>query len=373
MWRNQEKYENRGFSKIQQLCWQFWAVKCWDTEPCNAEFLSRAMLNFWAVRCVFTAYTAIEVQNSWRGSRAVKLFYLRRGEHHQCMPEWTSISKPFSVSPMPPRQARQNWQPSIRAARRIPGDPLPYERPPRIFHDYQVTKPSLSSSSSPLDIFNHFWDGIVLDIICRNTNQYAHDFFLAHPTYYNQIHWKNVTRETIRTYFGILIFIGILQLPRIDDFWRFELWATFMPLATRPPLSLIRFQLLRRFFHVSNSRVQLLPHEWFKKLEPISTMIRLRTHQIFRLKVISRWMKSWFASPVDHSISIGSNSRQRPKDTKSLRYLQAGLYGAGGLHHQKHTLLSCIKIQRPTILVIPIPWFFKCAVNFHLPAALEYS
>jgi len=92
--------------------------------------------------------------------------------------------------------------------------------------------PNTIDSSSPEAIFTLFFTDSVIDRIVRCTNINT-ESVRADPVTsraqnsrfhdsYNQLPWKPVTSSEILAFLGILIYMGIYPMPRINDYWNIK-------------------------------------------------------------------------------------------------------------------------------------------------------
>jgi hypothetical protein len=91
--------------------------------------------------------------------------------------------------------------------------------PDTIFTSKEVkghTTITLTNSIRPIDVFNKFFTQDVFDLIVQQTNIYGKQKFLEQESASN---WQNVDERIIRSFLGILIIMGLHQLPRITDYW----------------------------------------------------------------------------------------------------------------------------------------------------------
>lgn len=77
------------------------------------------------------------------------------------------------------------------------------------------------TSKNPIDFFLLFFDDRFLNLIVESTNEYAVTLFLSEKTHVQSRinEWKNLTVSELKTFLGLLILSGIIQLPKLTDYW----------------------------------------------------------------------------------------------------------------------------------------------------------
>ena len=153
----------------------------------------------------------------------------------------------------------------------------PYEHPlQHEVHDMLCDLPD--DILNPLILFSYFWDDGLLASICFATNQYAIQYYNANPNILpNARIWSPITSAELQVYFGTLIYIGTLKVPRLQDFWNTKLYN-----ETSQHMSLVRFEQIRRFFHISDPRFPISTEHWWKKLEPAHSHIQQISQELYR-------------------------------------------------------------------------------------------
>ena len=111
-------------------------------------------------------------------------------------------------------------------------------------------------ANKPYEVFGLFFDDGVLELIASCTNKYAAgelarikaNEFTPHARA-----WKPTTKQELRTYLGIIIWIGIHKETSMKDFWRQNTRSGPTHLLVIEHIALNRFEQLSRFLHVSDS------------------------------------------------------------------------------------------------------------------------
>ncbi len=111
------------------------------------------------------------------------------------------------------------------------------------------TSPSVSSQSTPGDLFYRFFTDEVWELIVVETNRYANSFVANNS---GSGAWIDTTENELKAFIGLLILMGIVRLPRLELYW-----STNYPLINTPGISSImprnRFLQLWRFLHLNDN------------------------------------------------------------------------------------------------------------------------
>jgi len=112
----------------------------------------------------------------------------------------------------------------------------------------------------------------LIDLIVQSTNKYARVVIGSFeeserlPNYLKD--WKEVTHSEIIGTLGIFIYIGIVSLPRLEDYWKED--TLFPSHIISKLLSFRRFYLITKFLHVSDVRFEDA-HDKLAKIRPLLT------------------------------------------------------------------------------------------------------
>uniref|UniRef100_A0A672LU74 PiggyBac transposable element-derived protein domain-containing protein n=1 Tax=Sinocyclocheilus grahami TaxID=75366 RepID=A0A672LU74_SINGR len=79
-----------------------------------------------------------------------------------------------------------------------------------------VQPPLTFGKKSPLDIFSQYFDEEVINILCANTNKNA----VRNLERGRKFTWADVYPEEMKKYIGLLLYMGVMDLPKVRDFWR---------------------------------------------------------------------------------------------------------------------------------------------------------
>ena len=108
------------------------------------------------------------------------------------------------------------------------------------------------TESDPYAIYRNFLTNEILELVANETNRYTERFISTHQLHRRSLmrKWKNTNANQIEKFFGIIIIMGIVQLPQFYLYWsknpmyRNEL---FLRSTTRN-----RFDLLLKCLHFCN-------------------------------------------------------------------------------------------------------------------------
>lgn len=130
------------------------------------------------------------------------------------------VSTSYGRDSMPPAAQRVQFCP-----RRKPGVDLGMAR-----------RSSASRFLRALDFFLLFFSTELVTAMCENTNKYAWAHILEKPTYSERDgSWKNVSPDEMMKFIGLLIYMGIVQLPRLHLYWSTaELFSGLIPRGVMP-------------------------------------------------------------------------------------------------------------------------------------------
>uniref|UniRef100_A0A1B6HI21 Uncharacterized protein n=2 Tax=Cicadellinae TaxID=33370 RepID=A0A1B6HI21_9HEMI len=134
----------------------------------------------------------------------------------------------------------------------------------------------LPNEITPINFFLLLVDVIFLEGIVATTNRYALELFCGPTTTPgSRIHkWKDITVEDLKCFIGLLLHMGILQLPRIQDYWKTcKLFSTCFPkfMARDKFMLILRCINFERYPNPNNraSKVQFLIDYFNNKMDSI--------------------------------------------------------------------------------------------------------
>ena len=122
-----------------------------------------------------------------------------------------------------------------------------------------------NAGSSPVSIFNTFFDEAMLEIIVQNTNAYAlsKDAGSGRP-------WVTLVKKELLIFLSILIYLGLHSTNAIERLWNQDPKAPIHQIAQK--MTMKRFQQIKRFLHISELYTDHRPY--YAKVEPLLSHIR---------------------------------------------------------------------------------------------------
>ena len=110
-----------------------------------------------------------------------------------------------------------------------------------------------TSTATPLDYFQLFFDDHVFETIVQNTNKYekysVNKKRIVKPNYTEKF-WEPTTQLEFKAYLGLCIMFGILNQPRYRGYWSSD--PFYGNEAVKTVMTLRRYQKLSEYFHVSD-------------------------------------------------------------------------------------------------------------------------
>lgn len=79
-------------------------------------------------------------------------------------------------------------------------------------------KVDLDDQSRPLDIFKSFFNDELLELVVEETNRYVHQKGAPDRGRKSSV-WKDVSKEEMQSLFALMILMGIVRKPSLEDFW----------------------------------------------------------------------------------------------------------------------------------------------------------
>lgn len=96
-----------------------------------------------------------------------------------------------------------------------PDDGVP---PPLRFNPRRIpgVQPPLNMGNpSPGEIFSHFFDAAVFRLVCENTNKNA----AKNLEKGRKFIWTKISPDEMKRFIGLLLYMSVLDLPKMTDFW----------------------------------------------------------------------------------------------------------------------------------------------------------
>ena len=111
----------------------------------------------------------------------------------------------------------------------------------------------IGNSCSARELFERFFTQEAWDLLVQETNRYANLVTGSTP---NSRPWNGTNVEEMKAFIGIIIYMGIIKLPRLELYWSKQYNGIETPGIARV-MPLVRFEQLFRCFHVSNNVNQI--------------------------------------------------------------------------------------------------------------------
>ncbi|XP_044744320.1 piggyBac transposable element-derived protein 4-like [Coccinella septempunctata] len=129
---------------------------------------------------------------------------------------------------------------------------------------------SINDKSTPADIFFRFIDDNVLRIMVVETNRYAHQLLQSRVTTrkHQLARWKDVDKNEMKRFLGVVLFMGIVNLPKIECYWKQDI-LYYHPLLHKINMSYNRFSLILRCWHFTDNSVPRENNDRLYKISPL--------------------------------------------------------------------------------------------------------
>ena len=131
--------------------------------------------------------------------------------------------------------------------------------------------PKEALPSSPLGVFQLFFTTSLLELIVKQTNQYALEC-MGNERF--EV-WTKITVEELCAYLGFMILMGLVDLPALYDYWQKDEIFNYIPISRR--ISRKRFTDIHRYLHFVDNSILPLPtdpnYDKLGKIRPILNSI----------------------------------------------------------------------------------------------------
>uniref|UniRef100_A0A3B3Y6R7 PiggyBac transposable element-derived protein domain-containing protein n=1 Tax=Poecilia mexicana TaxID=48701 RepID=A0A3B3Y6R7_9TELE len=150
----------------------------------------------------------------------------------------------------------------------------------------QVQPPLNSQVSTPGEMFSHFFDEKVLKLLCNNSNKYA----VRNHRSGRNFAWSEITIEEMKKYLGLLLYMALLELPKVSDFWR-KNTIFYVPFPSTV-MSRNRFRVISSNLHISDPAEDALndqrkgtgEHDRLHRVRPLLEIMRNRCMAFYHPK-----------------------------------------------------------------------------------------
>lgn len=147
------------------------------------------------------------------------------------------------------------------------------------FYEQPGPRHCLANNARPIDYFYLFFTETLLTTFVTMTNLYATRYLEKFPN--SSIKWSPVTLAEIKAFIAVILNMGLNKRPTIDSYWRTKSKSQSLPWF-REMFSRNRFEIILRFFHITDSSV--LPKPGEPNYDPCSRFSLLVEHanRVFR-------------------------------------------------------------------------------------------
>ena len=145
----------------------------------------------------------------------------------------------------------------------------------------EVTSTSEDNTINPIDCYRHFITDEIIDLMVRETNRYAQQYLQTHEiSRRSKFHqWKPTTNEEMLKFFGIIIEMGLVQMPKLKYYWsNSQLYGSEI---IQNAMSRERFELLLKFWHFSNNDDKHSNQDRLFKLKPLLNLLKARFSSVY--------------------------------------------------------------------------------------------
>ena len=148
-------------------------------------------------------------------------------------------------------------------------------------HEPTIQLPRVLNIKDPYTLLLSFFTEQHFEMISANTGLYAAQHEAGKP---RKRPWQNITASAIKSFIGILIYMRIVELDLVEDYWSQDV-GRFGVFTCSQKMSLTLFENIKRFLLVSPPESQddsKIPTDessettknWWYKLEPLASDIR---------------------------------------------------------------------------------------------------
>jgi hypothetical protein len=145
----------------------------------------------------------------------------------------------------------------------------------------EVNSVSEDNTIDSIDCYRHLIMDEIIGLIVRETNRYAKQYFQIHEisrqSKFRQ--WKPITDEEMLKFFGIIIEMGLVQMPKLSPCWSSsQLYGSEI---IRNAMSREKFELLLKFLHLSNNGNKKSNQDRLFKLKPLLDLLKTRFSSVY--------------------------------------------------------------------------------------------
>ncbi|XP_029926608.1 piggyBac transposable element-derived protein 4-like isoform X3 [Myripristis murdjan] len=173
----------------------------------------------------------------------------------------------------------------VTGAWKTEADPDVAPEPPRFAPKRSpgVQPPLNIGNPSPIEIFTHFFDVEVLKVLCKHTNMKAERNLEKGKKFV----WTEISPQEMKKYLGMLLYMAVLHLPKVRDFWRKDSIFHLAFPATVMPRD--RFLAIYSNLHMSNPsedaendrKIGTKDYDPLHRVRPLYDMLRTQCMTVY--------------------------------------------------------------------------------------------
>ena len=135
---------------------------------------------------------------------------------------------------------------------------------------------------TPIAFFNLFWDDSILNTIVEDPSAYA---LAKHAQVESSSclrlrKWKPLNVVNLKRFISATTTLGATRLPSRRLYWSFQRGG----ILSKSALSFNYYAEIKRYLHISMpTALPLAREDWWQKLEPLSSHLRKRSQELYRL------------------------------------------------------------------------------------------
>lgn len=118
-------------------------------------------------------------------------------------------------------------------------------------------------------IYEHFLPDALIDEMVIHTNNYANLLKQVRTAQFSRMsRWKDVSREEMKTFFGVIMYMGLNPKPSIEHYWKLDV-LYYNPLMHRIYMSYNRFTTILRCWHFTEVQIGVIGERRTHKIDPL--------------------------------------------------------------------------------------------------------
>ena len=136
---------------------------------------------------------------------------------------------------------------------------------------------NIAHNATFLNVFNLLVDDDVISLIVTETNRFA-DQSKRHTKYARQNKWTPTTDEEIKKFLGLTMWMGLVRLSSIPDYWSNQgIYKQHIPSTI---MSRNRYQMLLSMLHFNNNET-IQKGDRLAKIQPLVSMLERKFKELF--------------------------------------------------------------------------------------------